>query len=130
MLPPSQHDGGQLPKSDKYSCGLYSRSAVQDLCGSVFGISLSTRTIQKMVDRVSTAILPYYTTIGEVVRASLVNYIDETSWLTSGDRCWLWVMANPLVAYFQIHRTRSKSAFAQLLGDWTGIQVSDGYGVY
>jgi transposase len=107
-----------------------SRSAVQDLCASVFGISLSKGAIQKMVDRVSTAILPYYTTIGEVARASLVNYIDETSWLTSGDRRWLWVMANPCVADFQIHPHRSKSAFAQLIAGWTGILVSDGYLVY
>ena len=107
-----------------------SRSAVQDLCASVFGISLSKGAIQKMVDRVSAAILPHYTAIGAVARASLVNYIDETSWLVHGDRHWLWVMANPAVAYFQIHTNRSKAAFAQLIADWTGILVSDGYLVY
>ena len=107
-----------------------SRSAVQDLCTSVFGIPLSKGAIQKMVDRVSAAILPHYTAIGEVARVALVNYIDETSWLTSGDRHWLWVMANPLVAYFQIHPNRSKGAFAQLMADWTGVLVSDGYLVY
>jgi transposase len=85
--------------------------------------------MQKIIDRVSEAIMPHYTTIGEVARASVVNYIDETSWLTHGDRHWLWVMANPSVAYFQIHPTRSKAAFVQLIGDWTGILVSDGYGV-
>jgi transposase len=107
-----------------------SRSAVQDLCISVCGISLSKGAIQKMVDRVSEAIVPHYTAIGEVAPVSLVNYIDETAWLTGGDRRWLWVMANPLVAYFQIHPTRSKGAFAQLIADWTGILVSDGYLVY
>ena len=107
-----------------------SRSAVQDLCISVCGISLSKGAIQKMVDRVSEAIVPHYTAIGEVAPASLVNYIDETAWLTGGDRRWLWVMANPLVAYFQIHPTRSKGAFVQLIADWTGILVSDEYLVY
>jgi transposase len=107
-----------------------SRSALQDLCTSVFGVPLSTEAIQKMSDRVSAAILPHYPAIGEVARAFLVNYIDETAWLTSGDRRWLWVMANPLVAYFQIHPNRSKGAFAQLIADWTGILVSAGYLVY
>jgi transposase len=107
-----------------------SRSAVQDLCASVFGIPLSKGAIQKMVDRVSEAIMPHYTAIGEVARTSLVNYIDETSWLTGGDRRWLWVMANPLVAYFQIHPNRSKGALTQLIADWTGVLVSDGYLVY
>ena len=65
-----------------------------------------------------------------MARTSLVNYIDETSWLVHGDRQWLWVMANPAVAYFQIHTNRSKAAFAQLIGDWTGILVSEGYRVY
>jgi transposase len=107
-----------------------SRSAVQALCASVCGIPLSKGAIQKMVDRVSTAILPHYTAVGQVARTSLVNYIDETSWLAGGDRRWLWVMANPLVAYFQIHPTRSKGAFAQLIADWMGVLVSDGYLVY
>jgi transposase len=107
-----------------------SRSAVQDLCMSVFGIPLSKGAIQKMVDRVSAAIGPYYTAIGEVARTAPVNYIDETSWLLHGDRNWLWVMANPQGAYFQIHPTRSKAALAQLIADWRGILVSDGYLVY
>ena len=47
-----------------------------------------------------------------------------------GGRHWLWVMTNPLVAYFQIHPTRSQAAFEQLTTDWRGILVSDDYGVY
>ena len=43
-----------------------------------------------------------------MTRTALVNYIDETSWLMHGERPWLWVMANPTVAYFQIHMNRSK----------------------
>jgi transposase len=107
-----------------------SRSAVQALCDSVFSIALSKGAIQKMVDRVSEAILPHYWAIGEVAHTSLVNYIDETSWLMHGDRYWLWVMANPEVAYFQMHPNRSKVAFAQLIGDWMSVLVSDGYRVY
>ena len=83
-----------------------------------------------MVARVSDAILPHYTAIGEVARTSLVNSIDETSWLLHGDRQWLWVMAHATVASLQRHTHRSKTAFAELLGDWTGIRVSDGSRVY
>ena len=43
----------------------------------------------------------------------MVHYIDETSWLLHGTRQWLWVMANPAVAYCQIHPNRSKAAFMQ-----------------
>jgi transposase len=56
-----------------------SRSAVQDLCASVFSIPLSKGAIQKMVDRVSEAIVPHYNLIGQVARSATVNHIDETS---------------------------------------------------
>lgn len=132
---PAEHASGYGPRLTGFIgeiAGIVgaSRSAVQDLCASVFRITLSKGAIQKMVDRVAEAIGPHYTIIGEVARTSLVNYIDETSWLMHGDRQWLWVMANPAVAYFQIHTHRSKAAFARLIGDWTGILVSDGYRVY
>ena len=86
--------------------------------------------MQKMADRVSEAILPHDRALGEVARTSLVNDIDETSWRMHGDRHWLWVMATPAVAYFQMHPHRSKGAFAQPIGDWTGVFVSDCYRVY
>ena len=35
-----------------------------------------------------------------------------------------------LVAYFHLYPTRSKAAFGQLIADWRGILVSDGYLVY
>ena len=132
---PGEHASGYGPRLTAYvgeMAGIVgaSRSAVQDLCASMFGILLSKGAIQKMVDRVSEAIVPHYTAIGEVARTAPVNYIDETSWLLHGDRNWLWVMANPSVAYFQIHPKRSKAAFAQLIGDWMGILVSDGYLIY
>lgn len=107
-----------------------SRSAVQALCTSVFGIPLRKGALQKMVDRVSEAIVPYYNAIGQVARTTLVSSIDAPSWLLHGDRNWRWVMANPEVAYCQIHPNRSKAALVQLVGDWTGILVSDGYRVY
>lgn len=132
---PSEHASGYGPRLTSFvgeMAGIVgaSRSAVQDLCASVFSIALSKGAIQKMVDRVSAAIGPHYTAIGEVAHTSPVNYIDETSWLLHGTGQWLWVMANPAVAYFQIHPNRSKAAFVQLIGDWTGILVSDGYRVY
>lgn len=43
---------------------------------------------------------------------------------------WLWVMARDTAARSMMHPRRSKEAFAALIDDWTGILVSDGYGVY
>jgi transposase len=82
--------------------------------------------MQNLVDQVSEALVPHSTAIGDVARSSLVYYIDETSWLLHGERLWLWVMASPAGAYLQIHPTRSKAAFSQLIAAWRGLLVSAG----
>jgi transposase len=69
--------------------------------------------MQQLGDRVSAAIVPHDKTSGQVARQAPIKYIDETSWLMHGDRHWLWVMAHPAGAYFQIHPTRSKAACSQ-----------------
>jgi transposase len=107
-----------------------SRSAVKEFCQSVLGVAISIGGVQRCVDRVSQAILPYYVAIAEKARSMLVNFIDETSWYQHGVLAWLWVMVNPSVAFFSIKASRSKQAFEELIGHWAGILVSDGYGAY
>src|SRR3989442_780667 len=55
---------------------------------------------------------------------------DETPWWCINTLHWLWVMASERVAFYMIHPRRSKEAFAELIEDWAGLLVSDGYGVY
>ena len=107
-----------------------SRTTVQEFCASILGIPISLGAIQKIIDRVSSAIEPHYEEIGKVARQSEVNHIDETSFSKKEVLQWLWVMANSTVAFFMIHANRSKDAFEALIRDWEGILVSDGYGVY
>ena len=107
-----------------------SRSMVQNFCSSVLGFHISLGAIQKVIDRVSCAILPHYEAIADKARSSEVNHLDETSWFRAGILSWLWVMANSAVAFFMIHSKRDTKAFKSLIGDWEGILVSDGYAVY
>jgi transposase len=107
-----------------------SREAVRSFCESVLNVSISTGAIQKVVDRVSKALKPCYDAIGNKARGSDVNHVDETSWFKKGALQWLWVMANASVAYFMIHKNRSRQAFLDLIQDWQGILVSDNYGTY
>ena len=82
-----------------------SRSAVHALCAAGFSSALSPGALQNMVERVSEAMGPHDTAIGEVARTSVGHDMDETSWLLHGERQWLWGMAHPAVAYFQRHHT-------------------------
>jgi len=107
-----------------------SRRAIQDFLFSVLDLQVSQGAIQKIIDRVCSAIEPHYEAIAEVARSSPVNHVDETSWRCKGLLNWLWVMGNSLVAFFVLHPNRSKKAFKALIADWSGILVSDGYGVY
>lgn len=107
-----------------------SRETVRTFCQSVLGFSISSGAIQKVIDRASHALKPVHERIGGKARTSQANYIDETSWFQNGMLNWLWVMANKKLAYFMIHKNRSKQAFMELIQDWEGILISDNYGTY
>jgi transposase len=103
---------------------------VKEFVESVLGIPISIGGIQRCVDRVSEAILPYYEAIAARARSSKVNHVDETSWYRHGVLGWLWVMVNNTVAFFSVKTSRSKAAFEELIGHWAGILVSDNYRLY
>ena len=130
---PEGHETGYGPRMTalvgELSIGA-SRERVQTFCRSVLGVDVSRGAIQKMVDRVSQAILPYYEAIGKAAREAKINWIDETPWYQQGVLMWLWVMVNPYVAFFKVTTSRSKEAFETVVEKWAGILVSDGYGVY
>ncbi len=106
------------------------RRMVQSFCASVLGVPISLGAIQKVLDRVTQAIDPYYAVMVRQARQAPVNSIDETPWYCLHTLEWLWVMASERVAFYMIHPRRSKAAFAARIDDWEGILVSDGYGVY
>ncbi|MBF0549385.1 MAG: transposase, partial [Deltaproteobacteria bacterium] len=132
---PNEHRTGYGPRLSALvseMCGNQkdSRTIIQSFCSSVLNFPISLGAIQKIVDRASAAINPHYEAIAEVVRKAPVNNVDETSWCQNGALMWLWVLACPRAALFMLHSRRSGEAFKALIQDWTGILISDGYGVY
>jgi transposase len=107
-----------------------SRRLIQDFCHSVLHIPMSLGAVQKIVDRVSASLVPHYGLIAELARQAPVGYIDETPWYCQNALQWLWTMATDTVSLYLIHPNRSKEAFFDLIEDWEGLLVSDGYGVY
>lgn len=107
-----------------------SRRLIQDFCHAVLNIEVSLGAVQKMLDRVSHAILPHYKAIATLARQATIGYIDETPWYCQNVLNWLWTLSTDTVSLYLIHPHRSKEAFAALIEDWQGILVSDGYGVY
>ena len=64
--------------------------------------------IQKVLDRVTQAIDPYYVVMARQARQAPANYIDETPWYCLNRLEWLWVMASERVAFYMIHPRRPK----------------------
>jgi transposase len=129
---PIEFQTGYGPRLSALLAGIAgnSRDMVQRFCSSVLRIPISLGAIQKVIDRASKAIEQHYEAFKDKARASRINHVDETPWYKGGKLNWLWVMTNPVVAFFMIHTNRSKEAFEKLIGAWCGILVSDNYGVY
>jgi len=132
---PSAHQAGYGPRLTALVgqlAGMHrnSRRLIQDFCHSVLKVPVSLGAVQKMIDRVSNAILPHYEAIATLARQATVGYIDETPWYCQNTLNWLWTLSTDTVSLYLIHPNRSKEAFAALIEDWEGILVSDGYGVY
>ena len=132
---PKEHQTGYGPRLSALIAEMSgiqgnSRETVRTFCKSVLNFSISIGAIQKVVDRASAALIPFYDKIGQLARENDINHVDETSWFQNGALNWLWVMVNSTVAYFMIHQNRSKEAFLELIQDWRGILISDNYGTY
>jgi len=132
---PKEHQTGYGPRLCAFIGELAgmqgnSRSSVQMLCQDFLKFPISLGAIQKVIDRVSKAILPHYQAIARSARQSLINGIDETTWKMHGKLMYMWAMVNSKVAFFKMHQRRSKEAFLELIADWKGILISDGYRLY
>ena len=79
------------------------------------GLQISHGGLNRILDRVSSALKPHYEKIGEIARTVPINHVDETSWRMFGPagkiKAWLWVMASCLVTFFMVHAKRSKEGF-------------------
>ena len=132
---PNAHQAGYGPRLSALIgelAGMHrtSRRLIQDFCHSVLRIPMSLGTVQKVIDRVSSAILPHYEAIATRARQAPVGYIDETPWYCQNALNWLWTLSTDTVSLYLIHPNRSKEAFFALIDEWQGLLVSDGYGVY
>ena len=131
---PSEHQAGYGPRLTALIgelAGMHrtSRRLIQDFCHSVLHIPMSLGAVQKIIDRVSYAILPHYEAIATLARHATVGYIDETPWYCHNALHWLWTLSTNTVSLSLMHPNRSKEAFAALMEEWQGIVVRDGYGV-
>jgi transposase len=108
-----------------------SRRASTELARELFGVEISTGSVDAIVHRVGDALAAAHTRLEQEIKQSEVVNIDETGWKTGGERRWLWGALTRTTALFRIAAGRHASEAQTILGErYNGIVCSDRYRGY
>ncbi len=108
-----------------------SKQLVQELLGTLYGLSVSTGTVCAVERRVSAALADPVEEARAYLRRQDVVHADETGWKRLKRKAWLWVAATEKVASYWIDRRRSSQVVKRMLGEtFGGILVVDRWRAY
>jgi len=102
------------------------------------GLEVTASTLWNQLEAAAHVLQPVYDRIRAHVLSAEVIGIDETHWKMLGDsggehaqKTWqTWAVAGPDAVAYKILPSRSAEAAREVLGDFSGIAMADGYGVY
>lgn len=103
------------------------------------GLTVDSQTLWDQLNALCKVVEPLHEKLHRMVLSAPVIGADETRWEVlksrgqkpdEAGRWFDWTLSSPDVVYHQILRTRSAADAAQVLGDYSGTVMADGYGVY
>lgn len=97
------------------------------------GLAIDSQTLWDQINVLAYHLQPTADAIRHAVLDSTVVGADETPWRLMGadpKRWWVWALTNGDLVAHAILDSRSKAAAAQVLADFRGIVIADGYGAY
>ena len=108
-----------------------SRRDTTELARELFGVELSTGSVDTVIRRAGEALAGPHTELEQRIKSASVVNIDETGWKTAGGRRTLWAALTSRTAVFRIAPSRHSSEARMLLGErFGGIVCSDRYPGY
>src|SRR6266540_1191581 len=108
-----------------------SRRDATELARELFGVEISTGTVDAIVQRAGEALAAPHTRLEQEIKRSPVVNIDETGWKTGGDRRMLWGALTRRTAVFRIAAGRHAAEAQTMLGErYDGIVCSDRWRAY
>lgn len=108
-----------------------SKRGVRELLSDLLRTEVSVGAVSKMEREASAALAAPVEQAQAYVREQGVAHADETGWRECNRKAWLWVAVTPLVAVFEIARSRGAKIAKSLLGAaFSGILVSDRWSAY
>jgi transposase len=112
--------------------GVYrlSKRAVPDLMQDLFGLSMSDGAASNLQQKASDALEAPVEEAKLAIVLEPVKYADETGWREARRRAWLWVVVTAHLTVFMVHARRNADAARALLGNATGVLVTDRHGAY
>ena len=103
-----------------------SRRDTIELARELFGVEVSTGTVDAIIQRVGEALAGPHTRLEQRIKSASVVNIDETGWKTAGGRRTLWAALTSRTAVFRIAAGRHAFEARTLLGEhFAGIVCSD-----
>lgn len=106
-----------------------SRPRIHEFLKEWLGLHLCVGTINQCIHEAGRAAQPLDGQLIEELKKAELMYVDETSWKEHCKRLWLWVATSATVVYFIIS-TRSREVIEDILQDYSGYLMTDGYLVY
>jgi transposase len=103
-----------------------SRRDTTELARELFGLELSTGSVDAIIHRAGEALAGPYTHLEQRIKSASVVNIDETGWKTAGGNRTLWGALTSATAVFRIAPGRHAFEARTLLGErFAGIVCSD-----
>jgi transposase len=108
-----------------------SRRDTTELARELFGVELSTGSVDTVIQRAGEALAGPHTRLEQEIKSAPVVNIDETGWKSAGARRSLWGALTSTTAVLRIAPSRHASESRTLLGERYGGSVcSDRYPGY
>lgn len=97
---------------------------------TIFGYSFDRRLTNRLKRRAAEFYSPAYEMLKDAIKCSDVVYADETPVKIRKGRGYVWVFATHRTVFYMYSDTRDASVLEPLLGDFSGVLVSDFYAAY
>jgi transposase len=102
-----------------------SRRGMIELASDLFGVTVSTGTVDAICQRASDALAGPHAQLHDWVLDQAAVHVDETGWRTAGDGRALWTLSTPGATLFRIAEHCNREEFHALTGPYPGIVSSD-----
>lgn len=95
-----------------------------------FGLTMTPPTVLRITQRVADATRVSYEALLKALLQQPYIHIDETPLRVSGRTFWVWIFCTPQMTLYVIRPSRGRNVVQDILHDYKGIIVTDGYKVY